>query len=273
MEQFCMILPSNASMEIHADNTISNFVTGLSQAVELVGSGWEVALTEIIFPNSQYTIGPDESISLTYVYTNSNKAQVIYRRSLQEGFYQTVEELIEHIRELLVDGWESVKGAVESRFGIDPHSILITIEYNKRTNKITVKTTDCSFVLKLSPLLADMLGLKILTKPSLDMLALQWTGDYVDLKRGRHALYVYCSLVQDTVVGDKRVPLLRALTMSGDRDGLTRESITEPIYIPLRTLCFNSIEINLRTETGKSPSFTSGHSIVTLHFRRNALAW
>jgi hypothetical protein len=272
MEQFCMILPSNASMEIHANNTISSFVTELSQPVNLVGSGWEVGLTEIVFPNSQYTIGSDECISLTYVYP-SNKAQVICRRYLQEGFYETVVELIEHIRELLADGWESVKGAVASRFGVDPNSIVITIEYNSRTNKITVKTTDCSFVLKLSPLLADMLGLQKLTNPSLDMLALQWTGDYVDLKRGRHALYVYCSLVQDTVVGDKRVPLLRALTMSGDRGTLTRETITAPIYIPLRTLCFNSIEINLRNETGKSPSFTSGHSIVTLHFRRNALVW
>jgi hypothetical protein len=73
-------------------------------------------------------------------------------------------------------------------------------------------------------------------------------------------------------VGDKKTPLLRTLPLRGSRDSLTCETIAEPNYVGVKTLTFRTIEVNLRTETGDPISFTSGHSIATLHFRRNVLA-
>jgi hypothetical protein len=259
-------------MDLHSENTTSTFTVTLKDEINLTGNGWEVALRELTYPYNVYTLPPGEWIR--YVHVMDRNGRIVNlgsRLPIQEGIYKSVHELLTHMRKVIEAGWETAKEIAVGHFGIG-QTPLISIDYNETTNKVTVKTRVFRFLIRLSPLLADLLGLSVLVTPDWDMLAEQWTGDNVDLKRGKHTLYVYCSLACDMYVGDKKAPLLRTLALRGSRDSLTCETIVEPNYVGVKTLTFRTIEVNLRTETGEPVPFTSGHSIVTLHFRRNAFA-
>ena len=56
MNQFSVILPSNASMNLYPENKTSSFKVNLPQTLELDSSKWEVELSEIQFEHSWYNI-------------------------------------------------------------------------------------------------------------------------------------------------------------------------------------------------------------------------
>jgi len=48
---FYLTLPSNSSMALFPENTLSDYTTQLSRDFALVGS-WEVAVSKIMYPNT-----------------------------------------------------------------------------------------------------------------------------------------------------------------------------------------------------------------------------
>ena len=89
----------------------------------------------------------------------------------------------------------------------------------------------------------------------------------VDINRGCHTIFVYCNVVSESIVGNVRAPLLRAVTVRGVNGTTTSETFTRPIYVPLKTQSFDSIEIAIKSEDGSLVPFAYGNSFVTLHFR------
>ena len=84
-------------------------------------------------------------------------------------------------------------------------------------------------------------------------------------------LYVYTDIIQNQYVGDVRAPLLRvgpAKSRYGDTACVIYE---QPQFLPLKRSNIQSIEINLRSNTGELVPFRSGKSILTLVFRRKSL--
>lgn len=75
MDSFYITLPSNVSNKLHAQNNSANFKTTLKTPLSLEGK-WEVALSEIQFPNKWLNI--TSSNNLFYV----NSVKNTYRRSL-----------------------------------------------------------------------------------------------------------------------------------------------------------------------------------------------
>ena len=59
MTSLHMILPTNSSVKTYPDDTLNQYVTALSNRIEL-DSGWEVALSEIFFQRTRYSIQEDE---------------------------------------------------------------------------------------------------------------------------------------------------------------------------------------------------------------------
>src|SRR5207244_9252002 len=55
MTHFYLTLPSNSSSNYYPDNTLTRFITKLPSSVSLSGD-WEVALSEIHFPRTWYTV-------------------------------------------------------------------------------------------------------------------------------------------------------------------------------------------------------------------------
>ena len=92
----------------------------------------------------------------------------------------------------------------------------------------------------------------------------------IDVKCGFYCIYVYCDVLGHTHVGDTRAPLLRAIGVRGKHGEVVHEVFSKVTYLPVQKKTFDSIEINIMTDTGKPVPFVGGKSLVTLHFRRSS---
>ena len=83
-------------------------------------------------------------------------------------------------------------------------------------------------------------------------------NEVCDLQRCFYSLFVYCVIVEQTVVGDVKVPLLRIVNISG-REGLTVSRIYQAVqYTPVQCKRFETIEIDIRDDAGHKVSFQRG---------------
>ena len=90
----------------------------------------------------------------------------------------------------------------------------------------------------------------------------------VDLRRGFESLYVYSSIVEPRIVGDKIVPLLRIVPITGRNGEMVTTRFDHVQYIPVLSREFGSVETEIRDDTGRPVPFERGKVTVTLHFRR-----
>ena len=90
----------------------------------------------------------------------------------------------------------------------------------------------------------------------------------VDLRRGFESLYVYSSIVEPRIVGDKIAPLLRIVPITGRHGEKVTARFDHIQYIPVLSREFGSIETEIRDDTGRPVPFERGEVTVTLHFRR-----
>ena len=88
-----------------------------------------------------------------------------------------------------------------------------------------------------------------------------------DLQRGFYSLFIYCDIMEKTVVDDVKVSLLRTVNISGS-EGLTVSRIYQTVqYTTVQCKRFETIEIDIRDNASHKVSFQRGKVIVTLHFR------
>ena len=99
--------------------------------------------------------------------------------------------------------------------------------------------------------------------------AVQWTfrrlnESFDQLHNGKEVVMVYTDLVQSTVVGNGKFPLLRKLSV--DREGGGRVTV-EPYHrewVPLQTNWIEMVEIQLSTPGGTLTHFSPGKTLVTI---------
>ena len=58
MNAFYLTLPSDASMNVFPNNTLTSYITRLPRPIELTGR-WEVGLVEIQYPHTWYNVSED----------------------------------------------------------------------------------------------------------------------------------------------------------------------------------------------------------------------
>jgi len=102
----------------------------------------------------------------------------------------------------------------------------------------------------------------------------EYSGNTIIADRGRsffgniNSLYVYCDLLEAIIVGDTKAPLLRIVDKP-KRLHRNMHSVLNPIlYVPLQKKYFDTVEINIMTDTGLPVPFLHGKSFVVLEFRR-----
>ena len=93
------------------------------------------------------------------------------------------------------------------------------------------------------------------------------------LNRGINNMYVYASICSPIQVGHVRVPLLKSIFVDLNKnmiqDELRNIDIRYPMYIPINSSTINSIEINIRSDSGSLVPFSKGAvTSITLHFKR-----
>ena len=84
-------------------------------------------------------------------------------------------------------------------------------------------------------------------------------------------LYVYTDITQNLLVGDVRAPLLLVVPAKLRYGNTTCVTYEQPQFLPLSRSNIQTIEINIKSDTGELVSFESGKSIVKLFFRRKSL--
>ena len=117
--------------------------------------------------------------------------------------------------------------------------------------------------------LSDILGLGNITS-DVDHTVTLPANSVVDLRRGFESLYVYSSMVELRVVGDKIVPLLRIVPITGRNGEMVTTRFDHVQYIPVMSREFGTIETEIRDDTGRPVPFERGKVTVTLHFRRRS---
>ena len=79
-------------------------------------------------------------------------------------------------------------------------------------------------------------------------------------------IYVYSSVCSASYVGDKKEPLLRRLCLMGNKRERTFEFVRGQ-YVPIRLSTIDSIDIDIKTESGDPASFIKGPVTLTLHLK------
>ena len=147
-------------------------------------------------------------------------------------------------------------------------------------------TKKCIFLETISKNLQNVMGMKTLidcseigkTNKQVNNSVLPKTiGQFpIDLTGGCNTIFVYCSLVQNEILGDSRIALLRAIPLTERPATGNQQQQQQNVgtfgNLQWRRVVKSSIEslsVALRNETGQLvPFLNRGRTNLTLHFRQ-----
>lgn len=246
MDGFVVELPSNASLDVFPQNTLTNFTTKLSQPLPLDGKMWSVGLMGMQYSQSWH--------NLTNAYIRIKQEGGDYRHfPLEDGFYETVNELIEKIHMIL------------SSISLEK---VVTLHYDKLRDRVLVRIYERGIDMILSESVCNVFGMAQCLGNS-PLRSGVHVGDMgTDITQGFHSLFVYSDIVEDQIVGDTKVPLLRIVPITDSRArGYQSREFTNIIYRPVVSHRGDTIKVVIRRDNGQSVPFESGKVLLTLHFK------
>ena len=154
------------------------------------------------------------------------------------GYYASIEAILSRIKEL-VDNEKLFNDYV--RFSHDTQSRRVTVQLQ---NNAELFFGDVGYVLRFSPK-------EVISQTS--------TAEReADLDPGFHDFYVYCDIVQPQYVGDALVPLLRIVPVKGKDGQRVSQFFLRPQYVPVSRKQFESIEVDIKRDTGETVPFQFG---------------
>ncbi|GFU22451.1 uncharacterized protein F54H12.2 [Trichonephila clavipes] len=225
-------------LQTDAENKISHFKTQLPSPVCLNGE-WEVGLSEIIYPHSWLNVNETNNYFL-YKAGDGNISSTV-KRTIDVGCYETMLDIISAVQLVLPKN--------PNRF---------TIIYNKATKRVKINAVQGSS-LHLENL-GELLGFKrnaiIIGNMKSEFVADAWSNFSV--------FYVYSDLISPQIVGDTQAPLLRIVRTKG-KDGETiSQYYDRPQYLPLVRHSFQTIQSELRLNSGDFVPFERAQKITDL---------
>ena len=212
-----LVLPSNASMVTHPNNTLAQYITNLPRRISISGD-CECGLTEIHYPHDWYIV---RNARLMVEQAGKMEMDTYYA----DGYYGSAKMLVRALN-------DGVKGG-SVKFSYDPV-----------TQKVCAHKVDTTFMLygDLPDILGFGTGDGVVIRTSLDRKTLTQGDSIVDLRRGFESLYVYSSIVEPRIVGDKIAPLLRIVPITGRHGEMVTARFDHVQYIPVMSREFGSIE-------------------------------
>lgn len=251
---FYVTLPSNACKDIYHNNTASNYKTRIVKPINLKYP-YEVALVEIQYPHTWNTL--DETCN-DFLYTDGGGT--FKKVCIPAGYYDSTKKLTDELNKAFI---EAEKERIPNAAGQHLYNnIVFGFDAYSRRTKVFIKN---DYRLRFNTVLAQALGFPapspVYTEPG------TVSPRVSDVQRGFYSLYVYCDLCQPQIVGDSYVPLLRIVEAKGKDKQIITKTYAQPHYVPVFSKSFDTIEINIKDDTGSDVSFTSGKVICKLHFR------
>jgi hypothetical protein len=243
-----LVLPSNSSHEFFPNNTLANFTTRLPHEIDL-SDGYEVGLTEVQYTHNWFSFTREDHVSFAYKDPRLHSKEGWHEIFILPGYYHDKGEFMKVFN-----------------YNLDTHLHKRgKATWDKTSNIVTIEVYR-DVILKLSPTLKKFLDFP---EGQVEMHKGQWhSGTEGILNNKITALYVYCDIVRPRVVGDSRVSLLRPVPVTGDHGKNVFFSFTNVHYLPINTNIFQTVEIDIRDDTGQPVPFRSGRVVITLHLRR-----
>jgi len=277
----------NSSDTSNADNKICRFETVLPRPRMLEGN-WLVGLSEIQYTRSWFNITEDQTIWVT----DKDEEPTPCPTKVKKGHYDNVDALVKAINTSLTSASKLLKDKFVKTAGteVTPPSIK-HIQRERSFKVVSGKSPENGELnLRMSAELAEMLGLKPLTKTDeyeknletnsesneiqtdiIKGVANKADGQYqcYDLNRGIHSIFVYCNLIVPSYVGNSFSKLLRVVPVQNKPFGDQCSHVyPKPYFYPLHCNVLHKIEVVLRDHTGTTIPFEFGQSTIVLEFMK-----
>jgi len=277
MNQFYMLLPSNTP---EFGNKSNNFRVRLPHTINLEGD-WEVALVEFVYPyswNNLQGVVEDGSLlkdnGIYYEFLNGTVREVL----IPPTNYETINDLLGSIIEQTIKEGKVLEQKIKHEKLTNPNikdddprlylgiggGGVWTFDYITKRVRYEMPTNILRNV-KLSKKLQYMMGFE---KNDLYN-GIHIAEHAVDMKGAFDTLYVYCSIIENQIVGNTKVPLLRSVNnTTGNFGELVERMYNFPYYIPVLKNELSVVEISIKGDDNKHIPFEFGKTIVKLHFRK-----
>ena len=276
-----MYLPSNVTSQRYVSNTPSHFKIPLAEPFNFHDlHNWEVSLSELYFPSLYYNISQDNNSNLTIQYHIKG---VVYTKNITipQGHYDPASNVKEVNKEIIKIKYKFTatsepKVLFKGRLKYNPYSRKITLVLNNHLEAMTFYGNDFRNMLELEK--ANDLGdLTIMFKKdelhSMREYYYQFPKSCSFNYKGAH-MYVYSSLVKDSIVGNVFAPIIRVVGLEDKPKSETiHREFTVPHYLPLRSSSFNEVVLELTDGMGNSMKCNQGNSVAVFHFRKKKVKY
>ena len=185
------------------------------------------------------------------IITPGNEIYVSFRRLYFDGY-----QLVDRCNRMIERNLKDARKIVDTKFAYDATSRKISL-YVGADNVVTLSSD-----------LASIMGFSSRQLTFRD--ERKYKGKVaMDPNRGFNSLYVYCDAAEAIPVGDIKAPLLRVVDAAANFGDLIHRLYTAPQYVPVSKKEFNTLEIDIRDDTGRPVLFAFGKVVATVHFRRS----
>jgi hypothetical protein len=268
------MLKSGASHELFPDNTNASFKNKLSRRLNTIDGRWEVALLEARYPQNWDNIR-EGRLTLHYEresYVNEMSEDDPHDRyctlviaTIPNGRYRRVDGVIRALNDAI--GQTQFKGMIE--FEHDSDSARVSIRF--RSKIVLLSEGMISPGLNMSRDLSRVLGFDddVQYSPvfrTVDEFSFRARRP-PDPDAGLYSLLVYCSLVNERVVGDADVAVLRSTPVRGGKSMQAHEEYRTPHYLPAVAADTDIVEVHIRDEEGNLVPFEGGTVDLSLFLR------
>jgi len=241
-----MTLPSNSSMEYYPENTAACYTTKLADTVELEGD-WEVGLAEMSIPGAVYNV-----VANQYYYTISLDNVHFHSTIVPEGNYRRFSDLI-----------AAMHSTMPKDVFNEPY-----IKFTPKGGRIEMRFTellDTVLSIRFSESLAEILGADADVAYNRNHAA---TSRRFSLVNGDiDSVYIYSDILEHVTVKDTKAPLFRIVDKDRKKRGNMHQTFNPILYMPLQKKNFDTVEVNIMSDSGRPVPFRYGKSFVVLEFR------
>lgn len=293
--EFQLTFSSNNSVSIYPDNKPQSFKIRLPAPIDLVGD-WEVALMQIQYPRSWFTIQESHEIRFAKCTFKNNRENIYdtpcspklsdqsnsahdlatlynlfgeseskieeYYVNIEPGFYPSPASVLWRLDELIREQYFKCSERP------DDSLFPINLYYDEIENKCKFKGSDnWAWCLPKESTLFRELGI-IIDHDDTDWKKFPMTGAMANMKTWSR-IYVYTDIIKPQLVGDAHLPLIAVAPVNGE-SGCTSAhwNFLPPYYLPVSRTYINDIEFQIKSEFGDFVPFRNGIVINRLHFRR-----
>ena len=249
MDLFTIELVSNASGELFPDNTLSSFTNFLPEQVNLEGQ-WEVAISEISYPSMYQNITEGY-----FKFFDEKLSKFTSTYNLKPGLYTSITDIVEAMNTLIQER-------------NNHNETCISVKVSRRSQKVVIiLANDTSGLAFCSADLGHIFGNNVGNQFGVLMKGKgphepQFAYDIVRI----HSLMIYGDLVEYSIVGDTKAPLLRCSPFISKLKGgdiittgqyMNYQTFSNLEFRPLLKNSFHSIHIDLRDTSGEKVPFVS----------------